>query len=159
MDDKNTVGLINLGSHLFITPLAMINLNNRYTFVSSLIFSVFCSLANADDIKVLAVDLNNTVNNYWVVKVTLQHNDTGWDHYADSWQVEDVKGNVLGYRLLLHPHVTEQPFTRSLANVKIPKDTTILFIKAHDKVHGWTNNSLQVDLDNATEGHLRVEAE
>ncbi len=50
----------------------------------------------------------------WTVDVTLSHGDTGWDDYADGWRIEDASGAVLGTRELLHPHVTEQPFTRSL---------------------------------------------
>lgn len=46
--------------------------------------------------------------------VTISHPDTGWDHYADGWAVEDAQGNQLGLRVLAHPHETEQPFTRSL---------------------------------------------
>lgn len=136
----------------------MIKLNKYLPLLSSLIFLIVCSAANSGDIKILAVDLNNSNNNIWLVKVTLEHTDTGWDHYADSWQIEDEKGNVLGYRLLQHPHVNEQPFTRSLTGVEIPEDITTLYIKAHDKVHGWTKNSLRVNLNNVTEGHLRVEA-
>ena len=113
---------------------------------------------NAVDVKILAVDLYSSHDNSWLVKVTLEHNDTGWDHYADNWQVVDTEGNVLGNRLLMHPHVNEQPFTRGLTGLKVPNGITTVFIKAHDKVHGWTKNSLKVDLNNVNGGHLRVEA-
>ena len=43
--------------------------------------------------------------------VTVQHADTGWDHYADAWEVLAPDGTVLGTRTLLHPHTDEQPFT------------------------------------------------
>ena len=43
------------------------------------------------------------------------HPDTGWDDYADGWRVLDMDGNELGMRVLHHPHVDEQPFTRSLS--------------------------------------------
>lgn len=55
--------------------------------------------------------------------VTIRHPDTGWDHYADGWRVLDMDGNELGMRVLFHPHVDEQPFTRSLDGVKIPAGT------------------------------------
>ncbi|MGB5558363.1 MAG: hypothetical protein WBN04_10170, partial [Paracoccaceae bacterium] len=51
--------------------------------------------------------------------VTLRHPDTGWDHYADGWEVLAPDGTRLGFRELLHPHETEQPFTRSLGGVAI----------------------------------------
>ncbi|MGV6813026.1 MAG: hypothetical protein ACWA47_12310 [Brevirhabdus sp.] len=80
----------------------------------------------------------------WRVDVTLRHADTGWDHYADGWEVLDADGNRLGYRELLHPHVNEQPFTRSLGGVDIPEGTAKVFIRAHDSVHGWNEVLFEV---------------
>ncbi len=122
-----------------------------------LFLSVFNN-ANAGDVRILAADFHKTGNNLWSVDVTLKHHDTGWDHYADNWRVVDDKGKILGDRVLYHPHVMEQPFTRSLNNVKILKDTQTVYIEAHDKVHGWTQKRLAVDLSKITQGRLRVEA-
>ncbi|MDX1823902.1 MAG: hypothetical protein R3354_04250 [Thiohalomonadales bacterium] len=82
----------------------------------------------------------------WTVAVTLQHADTGWDHYADGWRIVTVDGTVLGHRTLYHPHVNEQPFTRNLSGVMIPPEIDIVFIEAHDKVHGWNPQRLEVNL-------------
>jgi hypothetical protein len=73
----------------------------------------------------------------WSFSVTVSHGDEGWDHYADGWEVAAPDGTQLGYRKLLHPHVNEQPFTRSLSNVDIPRDVTTVIIRAHDSVHKW----------------------
>ncbi|WP_422394013.1 hypothetical protein [Pontivivens ytuae] len=73
----------------------------------------------------------------WSFSVTVVHADTGWDHYADGWEVADMSGNRLGFRELLHPHVNEQPFTRSLSGVEIPDGTTTVQVRAHDNVDGW----------------------
>ena len=73
----------------------------------------------------------------WSFSVTVSHGDTGWDHYADGWRVEAPDGTELGYRKLLHPHVNEQPFTRSLGGVSVPDGMTEVVIRAHDSVHGW----------------------
>lgn len=78
--------------------------------------------------------------------VTVQHADTGWGHYADMWEVFDPSGKVLGTRVLHHPHVEEQPFTRSLSGVNIPKGVKQVTVRAHDKVHGWGGATLTVDL-------------
>lgn len=97
----------------------------------------------------VAVIKNVTLQSYknnWTFNVTLQHADTGWDHYADGWRIVDAKGTVLGHRTLHHPHVNEQPFTRSLSSVKIPAGTKIIFVEAHDKVHGWNKDKVRVDL-------------
>ncbi len=73
----------------------------------------------------------------WSFSVTLSHADTGWDHYADGWRVESMDGAELGYRKLHHPHVNEQPFTRSLSGVEIPVGTKVVLVRPHDSVHGW----------------------
>ncbi len=69
--------------------------------------------------------------------VTLTHADHGWEHYADRWQVLDSTGRVLGERVLLHPHDDEQPFTRSLRDVKVPEGIRMVYLRARDSVHGF----------------------
>ena len=78
--------------------------------------------------------------------VTLSHPDTGWDHYADGWEVLDADGNSLGVRELLHPHVTEQPFTRSLSGIAIPQGATIVYVRARCNVDGWSDDLFEVRL-------------
>lgn len=92
----------------------------------------------------------------WTIAVTLQHADTGWDHYADGWRVVTRDGKVLGHRTLYHPHVNEQPFTRNLSNVMIPPEINTVFIEAHDKVHGWNPERLEVNLQQAQGKRYRV---
>jgi hypothetical protein len=84
--------------------------------------------------------------NAWTVETTLRHGDTGWEHYADAWRVVDEAGKELGKRVLLHPHEDEQPFTRSLNGMTIPSETQIVYVEAHDKVHGWSQQRIRVDL-------------
>lgn len=114
--------------------------------------------AQAGEVSILAADFRNTGENRWSVSVTLEHDDTGWYHYADEWRVVNAKGKVLGERVLYHPHIGEQPFTRSLDNVGIPQTDSLVYIEAHDKVHGWSPQRLSIDLTTAREGHVRVEA-
>ncbi|MFZ5963154.1 hypothetical protein ACOXXX_09405 [Thalassococcus sp. BH17M4-6] len=82
----------------------------------------------------------------WRFEVTLRHDDTGWDHYADGWDVVDVNGHVLGTRELMHPHVNEQPFTRSLSAVSAPDGTRTVFIRARCSVDGWTGPVYELEL-------------
>lgn len=74
------------------------------------------------------------------VSVTLAHPDTGWDHYADGWRIEAEDGTVIGTRELLHPHVEEQPFTRSLTVNDLPDG--LLFIRAKCSVDGWSDRRI-----------------
>ncbi|MFQ5971249.1 MAG: hypothetical protein ACE5Q3_02890 [Alphaproteobacteria bacterium] len=73
----------------------------------------------------------------WRFDVTVRHDDTGWDHYADKWEVLAPDGTVLGTRVLLHPHENEQPFTRSLTGVELPDGIDTVIIRAHDSVDGY----------------------
>lgn len=82
----------------------------------------------------------------WTFSVTLRHEDTGWDHYADLWQVYTPEGELLGERVLLHPHVDEQPFTRSLSGVEIPDDVSEVVIKSRDSVHGMSPQEFRLSL-------------
>ena len=81
----------------------------------------------------------------WQFNVSLQHADEGWEHYADGWGVYTLDGVELGYRILAHPHVNEQPFTRSLSGVQIPEGIALVIIRPHDLVHGEGSDFL-VDL-------------
>jgi len=96
---------------------------------------LFTNIAAADSAKVVNVTSSKT-GPTWTFNVTIAHGDTGWDHYADGWGVYLPDGTELGYRILAHPHVNEQPFTRSLRGVKIPQGTSTVIIKPRDLVHG-----------------------
>lgn len=86
------------------------------------------------------------VGGSWTVSVTLSHPDTGWDHYADGWRVLSPTGEELGVRVLHHPHVEEQPFTRSLSGVTIPEGLQEIQIEARDNKEGWTGRTKTVAL-------------
>ena len=106
--------------------------------------------ANADVMQVRAVlDEDGT----WTFHVTVSHPDTGWDDYADGWDVVTEAGEVLKAssadtftRLLLHPHENEQPFTRSQSNIVVPDGETALIVRAHDIVDGFGGIEVLVDL-------------
>lgn len=78
--------------------------------------------------------------------VTVAHDDTGWEHYADAWEVVGPDGGVLGVRSLAHPHVQEQPFTRSLRGVRIPDGVDRVTLRARDSVHGFGGVEIEIDL-------------
>lgn len=83
----------------------------------------------------------------WRFDVTLSHPDTGWDHYADGWRVETITGDILGTRVLAHPHETEQPFTRSLTGVEIPQGTKTVLVRAKCFVDGWSADATEFILN------------
>lgn len=107
-----------------------------------------CScIAQANDVTIVNATAKQSSNGSWRFNVTLKHGDTGWDHYADQWQVFSLDDQLLGSRTLYHPHVNEQPFTRSLSGVKIPEGTTEVIIRARDKVHGVSEQEFRLKLE------------
>ena len=95
------------------------------------------ALLCADQVVVVEVAVEPTGNAAYRFDVTLRHADSGWKHYADQWQVLAPDGSVLGTRVLHHPHVNEQPFTRSLTGVRIPPGIRQVTVRGRDNVHGW----------------------
>jgi hypothetical protein len=79
------------------------------------------------------------------VHVTLSHPDSGWEHFADGWEVLDETGDRLGLRVLAHPHEAEQPFTRSLTLEAMPEGP--LFIRARCLVDGWNADTAPLRRD------------
>ena len=84
--------------------------------------------------------------------VTVRHADAGWKHYADKWDVVAPGGKILGTRVILHPHELEQPFTRSLSGVRIPRGVTRVTVRAHDKVHGYGGEVVTVEVPRDGQG-------
>ena len=105
--------------------------------------------ALAGEADVLDVDVSCNSDSVCRFDVTVKHKDKGWKHYANRWEVLSPDGEVLATRVLLHPHVNEQPFTRSLTNVEIPGDLVEVVVRAHDLVHEYGGKEFVVKLPGA----------
>jgi hypothetical protein len=79
--------------------------------------------------------------------VAVRHEDEGWRHYANAWEIVAPDGSVLGTRVLRHPHVGEQPFERELRGVEVPPGVTSVRVRARDSVHGLGGREVEVPLD------------
>src|SRR5690606_9647044 len=119
------------------------------------------SRADADVASVRAVE---NADGTWTFHVTVAHPDTGWDDYADGWDVVLPDGTVVKpdaespfTRLLLHPHENEQPFTRNQSNIVIPDDVSEVRVRAHDLVDGFGGQEVVVDLTLENGPHFSVE--
>jgi hypothetical protein len=104
-------------------------------FILLILFPLMTAYAGEADIT--NVGVVKLTDGTYRFDVTLSHTDEGWDHYADRWDVVGPDNTVLGTRTLYHPHVDEQPFTRSLSGVKIPGGIKEVTIRAHDSVHEY----------------------
>jgi len=117
--------------------------------------------ANADVVFVRAVEREDRS---WTFHVTVRHPDTGWEDYADGWDVVLPDGTVIlpdtsspFTRLLTHPHETEQPFTRSQSGIIIPSGIKSVTIRAHDLVDGFGGQEVTVYLDQVNGLNFEVE--
>lgn len=104
--------------------------------------------AQADPARITQIDAV-VFDTGWRFSVTIEHGDTGWDDYADGWRVELADGTVLATRTLLHPHVDEQPFTRSQTGIEIPDGIGTVMIRASTNVEGWDTESTAYRLPGA----------
>lgn len=120
-----------------------INKNLIFMLSAALFLPVMTWAGKAD---VLEVQIVETGTDTYRVTVTVRHDDTGWEHYADKWDVVGPDGQIFGTRELLHPHVDEQPFTRSLDDVNIPPEVQSVTVQAHDSVHGYGGSKVSVDV-------------
>lgn len=89
--------------------------------------------------------------------VTLIHDDSGEDGYANWWQVETVDGEQLGRRELLHAHGTQE-FTRS-ETVEISDETTCVVVRGHDQTHGYGGQAMLVNLETGATRAVRQGSE
>ena len=106
------------------------------------------SPAAAGEADVVDVTATEQAPGVFRFDVTVAHGDTGWDHYADRWEVLAPDGTILGSRTLLHPHENEQPFTRSLTGVMVPDGVDTVTVRAHDSVHAFGGAEMTISLPN-----------
>lgn len=105
----------------------------------------YAGMAHAHPVEIVEATAHKDSSG-WRFDVTLLHPDTGWDHFADGWSVFTPDGVELGHRQLMHPHVNEQPFTRSLASIHIPEGIDTVVIRARCSVDGWGDQEIIVPL-------------
>ena len=113
--------------------------------VPALCLSVAAFAGEAD---VVDVKVRRSAPGVYDFDVTVKSVDRGWAYYADAFEVLSPDGRLLGRRELLHPHETEQPFTRDLYGVRIPSGITAVVVRARHKPKGYDGDALTVSLPN-----------
>ncbi|WP_430475094.1 hypothetical protein ACQ0MK_05065 [Thalassospira lucentensis] len=103
-------------------------------------------VAHAGEADVVTASATKSSDGTFRFTISVKHDDTGWDHYANAWDVVGPDGAVLGVRELLHPHVNEQPFTRGLSGVRIPDNVHSVTIRARDLVHDYGGAEVMLEL-------------
>jgi len=93
---------------------------------------------------VVAVSVDRADDGTVSFAVTIRSDETGWDGYADRWEVLEG-GELIGERILAHPHVDEQPFTRSQSGITVTGDRVL--IRAHHSVGGFCGSEMTVAVE------------
>ena len=112
--------------------------------LAAVLASITTAFAGKAD--VIAASATKADDGTYTFSVTVKSDDTGWDKYADRWEVVSTDGTVLGIRVLAHPHEDEQPFTREQSGIKVPEGVTEVTIRAHDKVEGFGGKEMTIPL-------------
>jgi hypothetical protein len=117
----------------------------RNVLLSLLLLSTsVISLAGEAD--VLSAEVEHLNGDFYRFKVSVHHTDENWDHFAKAWEVLSPDGTKLGARILQHPHINEQPFTRSMT-ITIPKQINKVNIRAYDLIHEFGGKELTIDIN------------
>ena len=111
-----------------------------------------------DFAQVKSARMDYRTDGRWDVHVAVFHNDEGWDHYANIWQVVDsATGKVIGERILAHPHDNEQPFTRSLIGLTIPGDVREVRIRSRCNLHDFGGREISFEMpENLLKGSYSI---
>ena len=112
--------------------------------LAAVLASITTAFAGKAD--VIDATASKAADGTYTFSVTVKSDDTGWDKYADRWEVVSTDGTVLGMRVLAHPHEDEQPFTREQSGIKVPEGVTEVTIRAHDKVEGFGGKEVTIPL-------------
>lgn len=116
----------------------------RILLGSAITFMVLTKAAFSGEADVVDVQVSGS-NGSYNFSVTVRHADEGWEHFANRWEVVGADGTVYGTRVLAHPHVNEQPFTRS-GSINIPEGVSTVIVRANDSVHGLGGKEIVVPL-------------
>ena len=112
--------------------------------LAAVLASITTAFAGKAD--VIDATASKAADGTYTFSVTVKSDDTGWDKYADRWEVVSTDGSVLGIRVLAHPHEDEQPFTREQSGIAVPEGVTEVTIRAHDKVEGFGGKEMTIPL-------------
>ena len=84
---------------------------------------------------VVDVSVSGDAGSY-IFSVTIASPDSGCGQYADWWEVLGADGSLLYRRVLLHSHVTEQPFVRTGGPVPVGAADSV-WVRAHMNATGY----------------------
>jgi hypothetical protein len=80
------------------------------------------------------------------IRVTIEHQDTGWDDYVEAWEITSPEGELLGVRPFFEPELDDTKTVTALAGVVIPEDIRTITIRARIHPTGIEGEPVQVQI-------------
>jgi len=127
-------------------PEAPVKPRKTIACLVALLLALCSAAVRAGEADVVAAKARRAGDGTWSFLVTIRSEDRGWKDYCDRFEVRAPDGRLLGVRRLLHPHEDEQPFTRELDGVHIPKGLQGVLIRAHHSSRGYDGDVLKLQL-------------
>ena len=78
--------------------------------------------------------------------VTIEHEDTGWDDYVESWEIYAPDGKVLGVRPFFEPELEHAKTVSALAGVVIGDDVKSVTIRTRTHPSGLEGSPFEVKI-------------
>ena len=121
------------------------------TATASAIILGFSTLAqaNEDVARIADVEIKRDSPNQpgiYHIRVTIEHEDTGWDDYVEAWEIFGPDGTVLGVRPFFEPELERQKTVSALAGVVIPEDVKTVTIRARKFPGGLEGDPFEIQI-------------
>jgi len=117
-------------------------------------YSQAANSAGAPDADITNVFAREDKDGSWTFHVSVAHPDIGFEDFADGWDLVTPSGDVIKVdrdqrftKIVRHPHVKEQPFTRTQKGIRIPEGVRSVTVRAHDRLAGFGGEEVVVDLN------------
>jgi len=117
--------------------------------LSLMILSGQAGLAGQSNPKIADVDVKRDSpdqSGIYHIKVTIEHEDTGWDDYVDAWEIVGADGTVLGVRPFFEPELERAKTVSALAGVVIPEDVKTVMIRTRKHPEGYTGDPVEITI-------------
>lgn len=117
---------------------------------SALVFG-YAGLSHADDNTARIADVkvkrdSPDQSGIYHIRVTIEHEDQGWDDYVEAWEIYGPGGEVLGVRPFFEPELERQETVSALAGIVIPEDIETVTIRARTYPNGFEGAPVEVKI-------------
>lgn len=117
---------------------------------SALIFG-YAGLSHADTSTARIADVqvkrdSPDQSGIYHIRVTIEHEDQGWDDYVESWEIFGPDGEILGVRPFFEPELEREKTVSALAGVVIPEDIKTVTIRARTHPKGFEGAPVEVSI-------------